>query len=199
MPRYEAIAMLNQKLFERLKKEYDAYALARRELIGVSNTALSKAKQAIFALHRDDEKGAAQLLAEVEKTFSELEKQFAKNDGLRWEGAYRAALEEYVEAKLFLEFMKTGRVAEIKTVSVYADSYLAGLSDFTGELTRKAVQRATQGKTEDVEQLAQVVRDVLEQLIKFDLTGYLRTKYDQAKQNLKRVEEVLYDIKIRKI
>src|SRR3989338_9228547 len=191
--------MLQTKLFIRLKKEYDTYEAARRELIGVSNTALSKAKQAIFAAHRDDEKEAARLLKEVENTFDMLEKKFKAIEGLRWEGAYRAALEEYVEAKLFYEFLRTGAVAEIKTVSLDADGYLAGLSDFTGELTRKAVQRATQGKVGEVKKLAEVVRDVVEQLIKFDLTGYLRTKYDQSKQNLKRVEEVLYDIKMRKM
>ncbi len=190
--------MLNEKLFARLKKEYDTYEARRRELIGISNTTLSKAKQAIFALHRDDMGAADALLQEVERTFGNLEKQFKSLPELRYEGAYRAAVEEYVEAKLFCEFMKTGKVAEIKTVPVDADGYLAGLSDFTGELTRKAVQRATQGKTQEVERLAEVVRDVVEQLIKFDLTGYLRTKYDQAKQNLKRVEEVLYDISIRK-
>ncbi len=190
--------MLNQKLFARLKKEYDTYESARRSLIGVSNIALSKAKQAIFALHRDDEKGAVQLLSEVENTFTRLEKEFKKNDGLRWEGAYRAALEEYVEAKLFYDFSKYGKISEIKTVLIDADGYLAGLSDFTGELTRKAVQRATQGRHQEVEKLAKVVRDVVEQLIQFDLTGYLRTKYDQAKQNLRRVEEVLYDISLRK-
>ena len=190
--------MLQTKLFIRLKKEYDTYEAARRELIGVSNTALSKAKQAIFAAHRDDEKEAARLLKEVENTFDMLEKKFKAIEGLRWEGAYRAALEEYVEAKLFYEFLRTGAVAEIKTVSLDADGYLAGLSDFTGELTRKAVQRATQGKVGEVKKLAEVVRDVVEQLIKFDLTGYLRTKYDQSKQNLKRVEEILYDINIHK-
>lgn len=191
--------MLSKKLFEHLKKEYSTYEAARRDLIGVSNSVLSKAKQAIFALHRDDEKEAARLLQEVERTFAELEKQFQKIEGLRWEGAYRAALEEYVEAKLFHEFIKGGKVAEIKTVPIDADAYLAGLSDFTGELTRKAVQRATQGHMEDVERLAEVVREVIEQLIKFDLTGYLRTKYDQAKQNLRRIEEVLYDVKIRRL
>ncbi len=189
--------MLNQKLFDRLKKEYDTYEARRRELIGISNTTLSKAKQAIFALHRDDMNGADALLKEVEHTFANLEKQFKQLPELRYEGAYRAALEEYVEAKLFYEFMKTGKVAEIKAVLVDADGYLAGLSDFTGELTRKAVQRATQGRVDEVEKLAEVVREVVEQLIKFDLTGYLRTKYDQAKGNLKRVEEVLYDIKMR--
>ena len=189
--------MLNQKLFARLKKEYDSYEAARRSLIGVSNIALSKAKQAIFALHRDDEKGAAQLLSEVEKTFDGLKKQFAKNDGLRWEGAYRAALEEYVEGKLFYEWMRMGKVVELKGMQIDADTYLAGLSDFTGELTRKCVQRATQGRMDEVEKIAEAVRAVIGEMIKFDLTGYLRTKYDQAKQNLRRVEEVLYDIKMR--
>ena len=149
--------MIDQKLFARLKKEYDTYEAARRELIGISNTALSKAKQAIFALHRDDEKDATRLLAEVERTFKSLEPQFKKHDGLRWEGAYRAALEEYVEGKLFYEFMSDGgrqglrRIGGLASVHIDADTYLAGLSDFTGELTRKAVQRATQGRTQEVE------------------------------------------------
>jgi len=196
--------MLNQKLFARLKKEYDTYEAARRELIGVSNTALSKAKQAIFALHRDDEKDAARLLAEVERTFKGLEPQFKKHDGLRWEGAYRAALEEYVEAKLFYEFLRNKGLSPeyakgLALKGIDADTYLAGLSDLTGELTRKCVQRATQGRMQDVEKLVEAVQAIVGELIKFDLTGYLRTKYDQAKQNLRRVEEVLYDIKMRRL
>ncbi|MBI2551812.1 hypothetical protein HYW17_00725 [Candidatus Uhrbacteria bacterium] len=190
--------MLNEKLFVRLKKEYDTYESARRDLIGVSNGTLSKAKQAIFALHRDDMSAADALLQEVERTFGNLEKQFKQLPELRYEGAYRAALEEYVEAKLFCEWMRIGKVVELKGMQIDADTYLAGLSDFTGELTRKAVQRATQGRAQEVEKLAEVVRDVVEQLIKFDLTGYLRTKYDQAKQNLRRVEEVIYDMHMRR-
>jgi len=194
--------MLNQKLFLKLKKEYDTYEAARRELIGVSNTTLSKAKQAIFALHRDDEKSAAAFLDEVERTFGNLEKQFKALPELRYEGAYRAALEEYVEAKLFYGFLQSKRtdlrsVGGRSSVHVDADTYLAGLSDFTGELTRKCVQRATQGRMNDVEKLTEAVRAIVGELIKFDLTGYLRTKYDQTKQNLRRMEEVLYDIKIR--
>lgn len=198
--------MLNAKLFGELKKEYNAYELARRELITVSSGVLSKAKQAIFALHRDDEKEAARLLDEVEKTFAVLGKKFGKIDGLQWEGAYRAALEEYVEAKLFYGFLQGGSRAQ-RTVLVNrkgqsfaridADTYLAGLSDLTGELTRKCVQRATEHRVVEVEKLVEEVRLIIGELIKFDITGYLRTKYDQAKQNLRRVEEVLYDIKIR--
>jgi hypothetical protein len=30
------------------------------------------------------------------------------------------------------------------------------------------------------------------------MTGYLRTKYDQAKGNLRKIEQIDYEIKIRK-
>ena len=35
-------------------------------------------------------------------------------------------------------------------------------------------------------------------LVEFDMTGYLRTKYDQAKSSLRKIEQIDYDIKIRK-
>ena len=35
------------------------------------------------------------------------------------------------------------------------------------------------------------------ELVEFDMTGYLRTKYDQAKRNLRKIEQIDYEIKIR--
>jgi len=189
--------MLNQKLFDQLKKDYDFYDQERRKLIGLSNDALMKAKQAIFAFHRDDMNGGNTLLAEVEAIFSELEKKFKKEEELRYEGSYRAALEEYVEAKFFGGFLEGKKIDFIKGVQVDADSYLAGLSDFTGELLRKSVLAATDKKFKKVEELASGIREVIGELLKFNLTSYLRTKYDQAKHNLRRVEEILYDVKMR--
>jgi len=189
--------MLNQKLFDQLKKDYDFYDQERRKLIGLSNDALMKAKQAIFAFHRDDMNGGNTLLADVEAIFSELEKKFKKEEELRYEGSYRAALEEYVEAKFFGGFLEGKRIDFIKGVQIDADSYLAGLSDFTGELLRKAVLSATDKKFKKVEELASGIREVIGELLKFNLTSYLRTKYDQAKHNLRRVEEILYDVKMR--
>lgn len=189
--------MLNQKLFQELKKDYDFYDQERRKLIGLSNDALMKAKQAIFSFHRDDMKEGNSLLAEVEKIFAELEKKFKQEEELRYEGSYRAALEEYVEAKFFGGFLEGKKIDFIKGVQIDADSYLAGLCDFTGELLRKAVLAATDKKFKRVEELAAGIREVIGELLKFNLTSYLRTKYDQAKHNLRRVEEILYDVKMR--
>ena len=189
--------MINQKLFQQLKKDFEFYGEERRKLIGVSNEALMRAKQAIFAFHRDDLKGGNALLAEVEKIFLDLEKKFKPEPELRYEGAYRAALEEYVEAKFFGRFLEDGKIDFIKGVEIDADTYLGGICDFTGELVRKAVLAATEKKFKKVEEFVAGVRDVIGELIKMNLTGYLRTKYDQAKQNLRRAEEILYDVKMR--
>lgn len=189
--------MINQKFFEQLKKDFDFYGEERRKLIGVSNEALMKSKQAIFAFHRDDFKSGNALLSEVEEIFRGLEERFKKEEELRYEGAYRAALEEYVEAKFFGGFLEGEKIDFIKGMEIDADSYLGGLCDFTGELVRKAVLSATDRKFEKVDELVAGVRDVIGELIKMNLTGYLRTKYDQAKNNLRRAEEILYDVRMR--
>jgi predicted translin family RNA/ssDNA-binding protein len=189
--------MINPKLFKSLKKDFDSYGEERRKLISVSNEALMRSKQAIFAFHRDDLEGGNFLLTEVEKVFQNLEKKFNQEPKLRYEGAYRAALEEYTEAKFFGRFLEDGKIDFIKETEIDADSYLAGICDFTGELVRKAVLAATDKKFKKVEGLVTGIRDVIGELIKMNLTGYLRTKYDQAKNNLRRAEEILYDVKMR--
>lgn len=189
--------MLNQKLFQQLEKDFNFYDQERRQVIAASSEALMKSKQAIFSFHRDDFQSGDNLLAEVKRIFKKLEKKFKKEDELRYEGSYKAALEEYVEARFFGQVLKGEKINFIKDVSVDTDSYLAGLCDLTGELTRKAVLFATERKFNEVERMVKAVQKVLAKLIRFNLTGYLRTKYDQAKNNLRRAEEVLYDVKMK--
>ena len=190
--------MLNQKLLQKFKKQHDLYAKERDVLIKTSQDILRKSKQAIFALHREDRVWAEKLITEAETEFKKLEKKFAKNMALRFEGSYKAALEEYVEAKLFFNYLKNKTITEIKGVEVSMDAYLGGLSDLTGELSRKAVYLATHGHDKEVEQIKKAVEQIISSLIQLNLTGYLRTKYDQAKNNLRKIEEVLYDVTLKR-
>jgi len=38
---------------------------------------------------------------------------------------------------------------------------------------------------------------MMDQLIDFDMTGYLRTKYDQARGHLRKLEQMAYEIKLK--
>ncbi len=184
-------------LFAQLQKRYHGYNDARRHLIATSNEALSKSKRAIFAYHRDDAQEAQELLSQAEALFTQAERKFTKFPGLSHEGAYKAALEEYAEALLYGNWLTTGKFGKIHERAMSPVVYLAGLTDATGELVRYAVRQVTLGNTKEVARVHQSVTMVIEFLLDMDLTGYLRTKFDQAKKNLSRLEQMSYDLAIR--
>ena len=188
---------MSNQLFAKLQKNYIAYEEERHLIIKLSSDVLQKAKQAIFSLHRDEIKEAGALLAEAEKIMQDISTKFEEKKKLKFEGSYKAALEEYIEAKLFYMYLTEGKISEIKEVSADADDYLGAVTDYTGELLRKAVLLATEGKYKEVKKIKEEMSSVLAELIKLNLTGYLRTKYDAAKRNLKRMEEMLYEITIK--
>lgn len=190
--------MLNKTFLNQLGKQYEVHRDKRHNLIQSSNSALKSAKQAIFSLHRLDAKNARKQLDEVKKTFKDMQKGLLKNHPeLSLQGAYLAALEEYAEAELFYQAMTTGKVGEIKGVDIGADQYLGGLADMTGELARQAVIRATERDYKTVEKYFNITQEIVGAMLKFDLVGHLRQKYDDAKRNLKRLESVRYDISLR--
>ena len=191
--------MLSKPYIQKIKKEYLDYAQKRREVIKMSGDALHFAKRVIFAVHRHDQKEAQTKLEQAEQILKDLNKQFRNEKDLFDEGAYRAALEEYVEAKLFFEFVKTGKMNEIKTVPIESDVFLAGICDVPGELQRFAVNSATARNFKAVHECKLAAEEIIGELMEFDLTSYLRTKFDQAKQALHRLEQVEYEVTLKNL
>jgi predicted translin family RNA/ssDNA-binding protein len=189
--------MINKKFIQQLKKEFDVHGKERQQIIGFSNAVLHDAKKAIFSLHRDDVVDAENTLKEIEDILKNLQKKFSYNR-LMEEGAYKAAVEEYVEAKMFFLVMAGKTVDKIKGIEINYESYLGGVSDLLGELVRQAVKMATLGKYNEVKKIHKIADDVMAQLVEFDMRSYLRTKYDQAKGHLRKIEQINYEINLRK-
>ncbi|HTK04381.1 MAG TPA: hypothetical protein VL500_02265 [Candidatus Eisenbacteria bacterium] len=190
--------MLDKAYFSALKERQASHVAIRRELIARAATAQGEAKRAIFALHRDDASGADALLASASTALSDIRSKIAGRPELADEGAYRAALEEYAEAALYRAWVKDGTVGPVAFEGVDHEIYLGGLSDLTGELQRRQVRLATDGKLDEVRKLKQAIEEIVVQLLEMDLTGYLRTKFDQAKNSLRRAEDVLYEVTLRR-
>lgn len=190
--------MLNKTLQSALLKQYQNHTAMRHKLIQTANDALRAAKQAIFSLHRGDAKTARKQLDSVNKTFVQVAKTVLKtNPELSQQGAYLAALEEYLEAELFYQAMQGQDLALIANLEIRADQYIGALSDLTGELTRQAVLKATEKDYAAVNRYHTLVESIIGMLIQFDLVSTLRQKYDDAKRNLKRLESIKYDISLR--
>ncbi len=190
--------MLDTTFFAALKERQASHVAIRRELIAKAAGAQSEAKRAIFALHRDDMAGADALLGSSSAALMEIRVKIAGRPELADEGAYRAAMEEYAEAALYRAWVKDGTVGPVALEGVDHEIYLGGLSDLTGEMQRRQVRLATEGKVDEVRVIKESIEEIVVQLLEMDLTGYLRTKFDQAKNSLRRAEDVLYEVTLRR-
>ena len=188
--------MLNKKFIAQLKKDYSANEGERRQIGSWSNGVLHDAKRIIFALHRGEIKSAAEKLTELEGVFTRMEKKFGWNR-INGEGSYRAAAEEYTEAKMLYLVLTGKKLDKIKGLKLTYDTYLGGICDLTGELIRYATNEAAVGNFSKVKETKGTINEILKELVDFDLTGYLRTKYDQARGNLRKIEQMDYEINIR--
>lgn len=190
--------MIDIKEFSKIRNEMESYDQARDTIIKRSRDITKASKQAIYALHRDEDGEAIKHLADAEKAIGELLPKIKKDPMLRT-GSFSGGVEEYVEAKTFLHFLQEGKLLpRAKLPVATAEEYLGGLSDLTGELVRYAVLRATKRDRESVQRIRDIIDAIFGQMLQFDFrNGELRRKYDSMKYNLQKVEGVLYDLSVR--
>lgn len=189
--------MLNKQYLAKLRQELLSYADKRREVIKQAGDAQQHAKKAIFALQRDDKKAGDENLSQAKKLLADLVKKFSKVEGLLDEGSFKAAREEYVEAVLFSQFHAGKTLGEVKDLPVDADAFVGGLCDVPGELYRYAIKSATEKKFKEVKRCYETAEEIISELVDMDLTGYNRQKFDQAKQALHKLEQVVYEVSLR--
>lgn len=163
-----------------------------------STNALQAAKQAIFSFHRNDWKAGEELLkkslAALKKAGKSQEKSIAVND----EGVFNAALEEFAEADLFRQFLFKETIGPVRGIEVAPETYLGGLSDTIGEILRYAMKQATERNFSELKRATEAVEEIIGALIQFNFTGYLRTKFDQAKNARRKMEEIAYEVSLKR-
>jgi translin len=144
-------------------------------------------------VHRDEIDNAGKLIEEIEKEKKELDKIAEHSDKMAFEGSYKIAIQEYVEAVLYFNFVKSGKLVDLK---VEAEHFILGLCDLPGELTRRAVFLAGKGDIVCVEKIRNLVDDIYGEMLKFDFReNEIRRKVDAVKYELRKMEDLLYDLK----
>jgi predicted translin family RNA/ssDNA-binding protein len=187
---------MTQDALKGLKTAHEAFAAARREIIGHAAKAQNASKRAIFAVQRGDDAGAKALLAEAEDAFEAIRAAAAANARLEHEGSYRAALEEYAEARFLAQLAWKGEISALDGLD--EETQIGGLCDAAGEVVRLMVRAATDGHDKEAKTLKARLDQVMEGLDAMDYSGYLRTKYDQAKAHARKAEDILYDLSLKR-
>ena len=189
--------MLNKIFWKKVCEKQAEFDISRYKIIKEASGALQGSKKTIFALQRERIEEAEAILKEAKEALKSLDKRFGKDFRLRMEGSWKAAVEEFCEAKLFMDFYKGVKMDAIKDFQIEPDEYLGGLSDVTGEIVRMMIIWTTKKEFEKVKNANEVIHDIVHQLMEYNFSGYLRTKFDQAKNSLRKAEEIVYDISLR--
>ena len=188
--------MINTKEFEKLRKEVKDYDSERELLIKKSRDVLKLSKQIIYAVHRDEVAGARKLVKQIEQERKVLEGIAKKSKGLMFEGSYKIAIQEYVEAILYYNFVRTGKLMNVRVPVNY---FVLGLADLPGELVRKAVFLAGKGKVGAVGRIKELVDMIYGEFLKFDFRdNEIRRKVDAVKYDLRKLEDLVLDLKLKK-
>jgi len=186
--------MNTKRTFGPLRKEIESSYKKRDELITKSREVVKLSKQIIYALHRNDLKIATGLVAKIKKDAAALNT-YQHVDS----GSYKVAMQEYVEAVCFYEFIKNNKLPTSKELKVKAENYLLGICDLVGELMRRAVNTAIKGKEKDAIAIKDFVSDCYYELMQFDFrNSELRRKFDGVKYELKKLEDLALNLKLKR-
>ena len=64
-------------------------------------------------------------------------------------------------------------------------------------MVRKAITLAGSKNFEKILDYKETVEKVIEEMTKIGLEGKLRQKYDEVERNLRKIEDILYDLRVR--
>ena len=186
--------MLNKSEFNKIRQEMHSIDGKREQVIQVSREIINISKQIIYAVQRNEMKAASDAV----KTINEKIKKLRKMNIITDTNINSVAFQEYVEAISFYEFVKNKKIPTRASLGVNAEEYLSGLCDLTGELVRKAIYDVIHKNFDDASRIKELVHDIYGEFLKLHLrNGELRKKSDSIKWNLKKLEEVMYDISMR--
>ena len=190
--------MLDKKYINKVCKQILAYNGKRRQVIKLTSDAQHLAKIAIFAMQRDDFKEADVSLKKAKMILSSIKKKYSKEKDIFSEGSYKASLEEYVEAVIFRQCLQGKKIGGIVGIDINPNIYISGLCDVPGELLRYAIKSATERNFKQVEKCLNIGQEIIGEMVKMNLTGYNRQKFDQAKNALNKLQTVVYEVSLQK-
>ncbi|KAJ6477454.1 Translin [Mycena vitilis] len=132
----------------------------------------------------------------------------------RWKDMWSNSLRTAVFASALIEYLRNGsllsllRASEILGIkeewkdrfSLPVEDYLHGLISMVNELSRYAVNTVTMGNFGEPVRISNFVKEIFSGFTMLNLKNdSLRRRFDSLKYDLKKIEEVVYDVSLRKL
>lgn len=168
----------------------DATNKARETALATSRGLIRQCANAIRATHRHEWAAAQDLLAEADRTASELRARLVEYPAILHAGYTQDALKEYAEARLTYAMVRDEALPTADEIAVEPAAYLNGLAEAASELRRFILDGLRQGEVATGERLLAAMDDVYSLLVTVDypdaVTGGLRRTTDALRAVLER-------------
>lgn len=183
--------------FDVIRTELEAYDSFRDQIITIGRDVIKRSKLVIYALHRNEIENAKALVIELETIRAKLIAQIKDTPGLAFEGSFKAATQEYVEASLYYQFVVNGELKNI--AGIPSDQFILGMCDLPGELNRRAVYLAGKGKTDEVTKIRDIVEVIYGELLTLNArNNEMRRKIDSVKYELRKLEDLVLSLQLKR-
>jgi len=130
----------------------------------------------------------------MDKLFKKMRSILRKNPHLYGVSGINIGLEEYLEALFVHSYIKNRSMPNINKLETAPEVYLGGLSDMTGVLVRLARRENKQAAI-----IHDYIAKIYDLIIPISITknSNLRMKLETIGNNLKKIEDIIYDLKLR--
>jgi len=207
--------LLPEDELEHLRKRMEHRDELREKLIKRCRDGQKAAKQAIYALHRDDIKKASQLISDCEKNILEQLMPIVEEEPTLRYGSYSNVLEEYAEAKLYFAWLlgksdecndRSNPVGvlllpeDFNLIPLQVEDYIGGLCDLTGEIGRYAVKKGTLRDAETVRFCLETDMSIIYALESLSRLpgGNIGKKMEPLRRSIEKLEKMLYELSLVK-
>ncbi|KAK2465189.1 hypothetical protein APHAL10511_002543 [Amanita phalloides] len=197
-------------LREKIKEQVLELDKKARTMVGLLNKIHSTPSESISTLIAP----ITPVLASCCDVMAALADLVPPNEFWRWKDMWSNSLRSAVFSAALVEYLTSGelitidRVAEILGVkeewkdrlALPVEDYLQGIISLVNELSRLAVNAVTMGDFDEPIKISIFVKDLYAGFSVLNLKNdALRRRFDSLKYDLKKIEEVVYDVSLRKL
>ncbi|THH12550.1 hypothetical protein EW146_g7586 [Bondarzewia mesenterica] len=198
------------ELREKIKEQVIEFDRKARTMVGMLNRIHSTPSSEVGALLDS----VRPVLNSCQATTSALASIVPANQFWRWKDMWTNSLRAAVFSAVLIEYLSNGSLLSLSGVSdqlgireewkdrfiLSVEDYLHGIITMVNELSRLAVNAVTLGDFEAPIRISLFVKDLFAGFSMLNLKNdILRRRYDSLKYDIKKIEEVVYDVSLRKL
>ncbi len=176
---------------DKLYAELREYEAKKEETVQRSIRVTRLSKSVIYSLIRGDVENAKRHISDMAQEVGRLRELLSRYP--MFHGNAFTGLQEYVEAMSLWYLLSEGRLPTREELGVDVMTYLFGIADVAGELSRKATEEMLRDDVEKAKQYREILEALYLEMLRLEPRDYeLRKKVDYISNTMNWIAEKLF-------